>query len=61
MGSLTRTSGVGALDNQTAVATPPIVHHDVYSMYPPNVRSAQGLGSAYAAPVAAPLGHPPPH
>ena len=34
VGSLTRTSGVCALDNETAVATPPVVHRDIYSMYP---------------------------
>ena len=61
MGSLSRMSGVGALDNETAVATPPVVHHDIHSMYyPSSVRSAQVLVSVYAAPVAAPLGHPPP-
>ena len=45
VGSLTRTSGVGALDNP-AVATTHPVHHDIYSMYPSSARPAQALGSS---------------
>ena len=60
VGNLTRTYGVGALDNQSAVATPPIVHHDFPYMCQSSNRSAQVLGSTNAALVAGPLGHPPP-
>ena len=57
VGSLSRTSGVGALEYQSAVATPPFVHHDFPYVSQPSDWSAQVLVSA--APVAAPLGHPP--
>ena len=59
MGSLSRTSGVGFLDNP-AVAMPPVVHRDIYSMYPSSARPSPDVGSAFPAPVAAPIGHPPP-
>ena len=59
VGRLSRSSGVGALDNSVASTTRD-VHHDIYSVYPSSARHSHDLCSVFAAPVAAPLGHPPP-
>ena len=59
MGSLYRSSSVGAIDNST-VTTTPVVHHDLYTVYPSSVRPTHAIGSDFAATVAASLGHPPP-
>ena len=59
VGSLYRSSGVGAIDNST-VTTTPVVHHDLYTVYPSSIRTTHAIGSDFAAPLAASLGHPPP-
>ena len=58
MGNLTRSSGVGAFENQSAVTTTPNVHHDIPYVSTLSGRSVQVLVSDRAAPVTAPLGYP---
>ena len=57
--SLSRSSGVGALDN-SAVSMSPLVHHDLLNVYQSSARHSHNFGSVLAAPVAAPVGHPHP-
>ena len=55
--SLSRSSGVGALDN-SAVSTSPVVHHDLLNVYQSSARLSYDLGNVLADPLAAPVGHP---
>ena len=55
-GGLTRTSGVGACEYQTSVATTPIVHSHLPVTVSASVRSAQVIDSVHAVHDSAQLG-----